>query len=100
MRSVLRLPADDTNICVHEYDPDLFVMKNPYEMIIRISMFKGRSNETKSALYKALVTRLQETMEIDPASVFILIHEEPLENWGIRGGVSASETTMDFRIRR
>jgi 4-oxalocrotonate tautomerase family enzyme len=96
--SVLHLPANDTNICIQQYDPDLFVMKHPYEIVIRISMFKGRSKETKSALFKSIVNRLHDTMDINPQTVFILIHEEPLENWGIRGGISASESTMDFQI--
>ena len=91
VRIVLRLPANDTNICIQEHDPDLFIMKKPYEMIIRIAMFKGRSKETKSLLFNALVTRLHDSMGIDPQSVFILIIEEPLENWGIRGGIPASE---------
>ena len=99
VRTVLRLPANDTNNCIQEHDPDLFIMKQPYTMIIRISMFKGRSKETKARLFDALVTRLQTTMSIDPQSVFILINEEPLENWGIRGGVSASEISMDYKIR-
>jgi len=99
VRTVLRLPADDTNICVQEYDPDLFIMKKPYTMVIRLFMFKGRSKETKALLFDTLVTRLQTAMSIDPQSVFILINEEPLENWGIRGGVSASEISMDYKIR-
>ena len=61
-------------------------------------MFKGRSKETKSTLFKSIVNRLHDSMNINPQTVFILIHEEPLENWGIRGGISASESTMDFQI--
>jgi hypothetical protein len=35
-----------------------------------------------------------EQLGIGPMDVFIVIYESPLENWGIRGGVPASEVDL------
>jgi len=35
---------------------------------------------------------------IAPADAFIVLKEVPLENWGIRGGVPASEVELGFKI--
>jgi phenylpyruvate tautomerase PptA (4-oxalocrotonate tautomerase family) len=94
----LKLPEDDRNIRVIEYDKEFFQMKKPYSILITISLFSGRTKETKALLYKTLVNRLFETMNIAKDVIFILLNEQPLENWGVRGGVPASDIKLDFSV--
>jgi 4-oxalocrotonate tautomerase family enzyme len=98
VQQILKLPKDDKNIRLNEFDPDFFLMKPPYALIIEISMFSGRSNDTKRALYQSIVVNLKEKLDIDLEDVFILINEQPKENWGIRGGIPASEVDLGFRL--
>jgi len=94
----LQLPEDDRNIRLTEYGSDFFQMKAPYKILIEISMFSGRTTKTKKKLYKSLVGSLKEKLGINPLEIFILINEHPTENWGVRGGVAASDIKLDFKV--
>jgi phenylpyruvate tautomerase PptA (4-oxalocrotonate tautomerase family) len=94
----LKLPHDDRNIRVIEYERDLFQMKKPYSILITIALFYGRTKETKALLYTTIVNRLYEKMNIEKDAVFIFLNEQPLENWGVRGGVPASDINLDFKV--
>lgn len=98
MVEVLQLPADDRNIRLTEFDPIYFQSKPPYEYFIEIIMFAGRTKETKAKLYSSIVSKLKEALQIAPTHVFIVINEQPKENWGIRGGVSAADIKFDFNV--
>ena len=98
IQEVLQLPKDDTNIRVTEYETGLIRMKPPYLLLIDIHMFSGRTLETKRKLFHRLVSELSEALSIKKESVFILIHEQPKENWGIRGGFAASDVTLGFKV--
>ena len=97
--SALTLPEDDRNIRLIEYKREFFTMKSPYEIIIEISLFKGRTLDTKKLLYQTITENLQE-IGIKKEQIFILLNEQPLENWGVRGGVPASEIKLDFEVER
>ena len=60
-------------------------------------MFAGRSLQAKKTLYKSIVANLS-NLGIAGADVFIVLHEIPLENWGIRGGTPASELDLGFDL--
>ena len=92
------LPNDDRNIRVIEYPEYAFSMKPPYEIIIEIAMFSGRTKETKKKLFQTIVTRLQESLNIPKETVFILLNDQPQENWGVRGGIPASEVNIGFKV--
>lgn len=94
---VLQLPDNDRNIRLIEYKPEFFQMKYPYEILIEISLFIGRTKETKKALYKTIVERLS-NMNIEKETVLIFLNEQPLDNWGGRGGTSASEMNLGFKV--
>jgi len=98
IQSVLSLPADDRNIRLMEYENDLFVMKNPYRYLIEITLFSGRSNSIKKTLYKTIVSVLEEKCGIKKEEIFIVLNEQPLENWGVRGGTAASEINLNFKV--
>lgn len=95
---VLQLPADDRNIRIIEFHPDLFQMKPPYEILIEISLFIGRTKEVKKILYQTIVERLESKGIADKNKVFIVLNEIPAENWGIRGGIPADEINLSFKI--
>ena len=98
VQEALRLPADDRNVRLIEYAPDFFSLKKPYELLVEITLFSGRSAETKKILYQKIVATLESQCGVPKESVFIVLHEQPRENWGVRGGVPASEITLDFAV--
>jgi phenylpyruvate tautomerase PptA (4-oxalocrotonate tautomerase family) len=100
MREALKIPEDDRDIRFHEYHPDNFQVspeKTENYVLVEISMFAGRSLQAKKALYKGIVTNLGK-LGIAASDVFIVLHDIPLENWGIRGGVPASELDLGFDL--
>jgi 4-oxalocrotonate tautomerase family enzyme len=94
----LGLPNNDRNIRLQEYPDYAFSMKQPYEIIIEISLFSGRTKETKKKLFQTIVTRLQDSLNIQKESVFILLNEQPQENWGVRGGIPANDVNVGFKV--
>ena len=95
---VLKLPADDRNIFIMEYERDLFEMKEPYEYLIEIAMFSGRTNETKKLLFKTIVDNLNDKLNIEKESIFIFINEQAPTNWGLEGGKSVEELDLEFKV--
>jgi phenylpyruvate tautomerase PptA (4-oxalocrotonate tautomerase family) len=95
---VLQLPADDRNIRVIEYEPEYFQMKPPYEMLIEIAMFSGRSKEAKKKLFQTILNNLISKELIAKEKVFILLNEQPMENWGVKGGIPADEINLGFKV--
>ena len=64
---------------------------------IEIAMFAGRSLEAKRALYRCIVRNL-ERLGVPTTEIKIILVEVPPENWGIRGGVPASEVDLGFKV--
>lgn len=95
----LKLPTDDRNVRLIEYQSELFQMKPPYEILIEISMFIGRTKDTKRKLYQTIVERLESNGLIDKEKVLITLNEQPLENWGGRGGIPADEMDLGFNVK-
>ena len=98
VQEVLRLLPDDRNIRLTEYEPGLFYMKLPYSIIIEISMFSGRTIDTKKKMYQLIVSKLSERLNIQKDEIFILLYEQPKENWGVRGGIAASDIDLGFKV--
>ncbi|MDR0232524.1 MAG: tautomerase family protein [Dysgonamonadaceae bacterium] len=94
----LKLPSNDRNIRLIEHKPEFFQMKPPYEILIEISMFLGRTKETKKKLYQTIVEKLEMNCSIEREKIFIILNEQPLENWGGRGGIPADEMDLGFRV--
>ena len=67
--------------------------------LITIDCFAGRSLAAKRALYAALVRELGRC-GVPADHVKILLRETARENWGIRGGVPASEIDLAFAVDR
>ena len=95
---ILKLPSNDRNIRLIEHKSDFFQMKPPYEILIEISMFAGRTKEAKKKLYQTIVERLEVNCSIEKEKILIILNEQPLENWGGRGGISADEMELGFKV--
>lgn len=48
--------------------------------------------------YSAIVENLDNNPGIKGNDVTIVLHEPPMENWGIRGGRPASEVNLGFDV--
>lgn len=66
--------------------------------IIEISMFEGRTIETKKRLIRLLFKRLASDCGIAPRDVEITIFETPRHNWGIRG-LPGDELSLDYSVK-
>lgn len=66
--------------------------------IVEISMFEGRTVETKKRLIRLLFERLEADCGIAPEAVEITIFETPRHNWGIRG-LPADELALDYTVK-
>ncbi len=100
MRKALKIPKNDRDIRFHEYHPEDFQIspdKTEKYILIEISMFTGRTLQAKKELYQGIVANLGK-LGILASDVFIVLHEVPLENWGIRGGIPASEVDLGFKV--
>ena len=65
--------------------------------ILEISMFEGRTVETKKRLLRLLYERLGRACAIGPQDLEITIFETPKHNWGIRG-LPGDELALDYRV--
>jgi phenylpyruvate tautomerase PptA (4-oxalocrotonate tautomerase family) len=99
-RIALNVPEDDRQIRYIEYKPEHFAVptgKTENYTFVEILLFPGRSLQAKRTLYREIVSRFQ-CLGIEPPDVFIVLHEPPLDNWGIRGGQPASEVNIGFNL--
>jgi len=97
----IKIPDHDRRQMLYELDTDNFehVGRSKQYTIIGITMFKGRSFEAKKALYRMIVDSLGSNPGIPKDDITITINEPSLENWGIRGGLPASEVDLGFNIK-
>jgi phenylpyruvate tautomerase PptA (4-oxalocrotonate tautomerase family) len=99
-RETLKVPEGDRQIRYIEHKPEHFAVppgKTDNYTLVEIVMFPGRTLDTKRHLYKSIVRRFGE-LGIVPSDVFIVLHEPPLDNWGVRGGLPVSEVDLGFNL--
>ena len=100
LRAAFKIPENDRNLRVYEFEPDNFDLadeKTKDYTLIEMDVFPGRSLEAKRNLYRLIVENLK-SLGIQPGDVFITLKEIPLDNWGVRGGVPASEIDLGFKL--
>lgn len=96
----LKVPGHDRTQRLYELPADCFEIppdKSGMFTLVEITMFPGRSLDAKRNLYRALVRNLGE-LGIEPNDVLIVLHEPPMDDWGIRGGVPAGEVDLGFEV--
>jgi phenylpyruvate tautomerase PptA (4-oxalocrotonate tautomerase family) len=99
-REALKVPEGNRQIRYIEYKPEHFAVppgKTENYTLVKITLFPGRSLDAKRKLYQSIVRRFGE-IGIVPSDIFIVLNEPPLDNWGIRGGVPASEVDIGFKL--
>lgn len=95
-----KIPKYDINIRIEEYKLENYILppgKSEKYTLVEITAFLGRSLDAKRLLYKNIVDNLK-ALGIDAMDIFIIIYEEPLENWGIRGGFPACDLDLGFDV--
>jgi phenylpyruvate tautomerase PptA (4-oxalocrotonate tautomerase family) len=100
LQEALKIPESDRVVRVIEHPPSHFAVppgRGEKFTLIEITMFSGRSMSAKRALYQAIVRNLG-TLDVPPLDIKISLHELPSENWGIRGGMPASEIELGFKV--
>jgi len=96
----LKIPGSDRTIRLVVYEPHRFAIppgKSDRFTLISIDLFSGRSLDAKKALYQAIVRNLARS-EIPPDHIKIMLRESDPQNWGIRGGIPASEVDLGFKV--
>ena len=71
--------------------------RSSHYTIIEISMFEGRSVETKKTLIKLLFQYIEQEVGIAPQDVEITIFETPKHHWGIRGQCG-DELVLGYKV--
>ncbi len=66
-------------------------------LIVEISMFEGRSVETKKQLILLLIQNIHEKLNISIYDIEITIFETPKHNWGIRG-LPGDELILNYKV--
>ena len=89
---------EHARLIVFDEKPEAFFQ--PYNTngnyaVVEISLFPGRSLETKRSLYHAIAD-LMEAYGVKPDNTRIVLYEVPRENWGLRGGQAASDIELGF----
>jgi len=101
LAEAFRIPDSDRNQRLLEFEKEDFEFsptKTEQFTLIEVTAFKGRSAEAKKNLYEAIVRNLEKSPGIRSSDVIIVVHEPPLENWGIAGGKPANEVNLGFEI--
>jgi phenylpyruvate tautomerase PptA (4-oxalocrotonate tautomerase family) len=100
LRAAFKIPENDRNLRIFEFDPENFDVseeKTEAFTLIEMDVFPGRSIEAKRKLYQLIVQNLA-FIGIQPTDVLITLMEIPLDNWGVRGGLPASEIDLGFKL--
>jgi 4-oxalocrotonate tautomerase family enzyme len=100
--SALGLPQDKRFHRFISLEQDDFVHpadRSSRYTILDISMFEGRSGETKKQLIKSLFSKFEQDLGITQQDLEITIHETPKANWGIRGK-PGDELALSYKVEK
>ena len=102
LSEALRTPDEDPAVRLLDYPPEQFSLPYPDRhsdlyTLVEVTMFAGRSMDAKRRLYDAIVRRLA-GLNVPSGDVLIVLHEPPMENWGVNGGIPASEVDVGFKV--
>lgn len=96
----LGVPPRDAYLRLFEYHPELTRIPRrhgPLFSFVEIQMFPGRTPETKARLYRLLAGKF-DALGIPPADLTIALVEIPQADWGVRGGLPATQVDHGFTI--
>jgi phenylpyruvate tautomerase PptA (4-oxalocrotonate tautomerase family) len=93
-----KIKEGDYNQKTREYAPADWTIpegRSDQYVLVEMCVFPGRARETKKKLYAEIVNRLV-AMGIPKDDVFIMLVEQPMENWSFRGGLPADEIDLGY----
>jgi phenylpyruvate tautomerase PptA (4-oxalocrotonate tautomerase family) len=96
----LRIPETDCNHRLAEFEAGDWILppgKSERYLLIEVCLFAGRTAEAKGAFYAAVAAGLG-GLGVSGEDLFILLIEQPRENWGIRGGQRADLVDLGYRV--
>jgi phenylpyruvate tautomerase PptA (4-oxalocrotonate tautomerase family) len=73
------------------------VSASPRYTIIEISMFEGRTIDTRKNLIRLLFSRVGEKCDRKPNEIEVTITETPRHNWGFRG-LPGDEVGLTYKV--
>ncbi|WP_404787502.1 tautomerase family protein [Altericista sp. CCNU0014] len=88
LMETLNVPPDKRFHRFMTLEPETFLYpddRTENYTILEISMFEGRTVETKKRLIRLLFERFQSDFDIAPLDLEITLLETPKANWGVRG---------------
>ena len=100
LREALKIPEADRTLRLIEHSASHFAVppgRGEKFTLVEVTMFSGRSMSAKRALYQAIVRNLT-ALGVPALDIKITLIEAPPENWGLRGGMPASEIELGFKI--
>ena len=96
----LRIPEGDRVVRIIEYAAEDFALppaRSSRFTVISVDLFSGRTAATKRGLIRALFDNCAR-LGIPRDDIQVVLHEVARENWGVRGGVPASEVALGFTV--
>lgn len=99
-QSALGLPANKRFHRFIPMQPENFIHpddRSDQYTVIEVSMFEGRSDETKRAFLRQLIADISSQLGISIQDIEITIFETPKASWGIRGSI-ADELTLNYKV--
>jgi len=96
----LKIPEGDRDVVLDIHGADRRIIRPTRSdrfTRIEVTLFAGRSLDAKRRLYAALVRNLA-ALGVPETEVKTVLIEVPPENWGLQGGVPASELDLGFEI--
>jgi phenylpyruvate tautomerase PptA (4-oxalocrotonate tautomerase family) len=100
MMEGIKTPEWDKTVRLVVHEPHRFATPPKIDdryTLVTVDLFRGRSLKAKKAFYQAVVNNLR-ALGIPADHIKILLRESAAENWGIRGGVPASEIDLGFKV--
>jgi hypothetical protein len=100
LRSSLKIPDYDRDVVLDLCKPSSRIIpsgRSDRYTRVEIILFAGRSLETKRTLYETVIANLS-AVGVPTNEVKTVLIEVPAENWGLRGGLPASEIDLGFRV--
>ena len=100
LREALKIPETDRTLRLIQHPASHFAVapgRGEKFTLVEITMFSGRSLDAKRMLYQAIVRNLA-ALGVPMLDIKITLIETPPENWGLRGGLQASEIDLGLKI--
>ena len=98
--AALKIPDYDRDVVLDLYDDAARIVptgRSERYTRIEILLFSGRSLTAKKALYSAVVANLS-ALGVPANEIKTVLIEVPSDNWGLRGGLPASEIDLGFKV--